>query len=307
MQLKRTLTTLAIGGALIAWGLAFIGSEPEAKQPRTSKPAPSPSNSEASTQGSVTTPVSAPKTSGSAASGSGMEITSPLALAQQGLHSADPYPIVLALREQRVVGSQAAAGYLLGQCFRASLIINRPTLKLQEAVNEPNYAARLAAKDQLSARCSRFSGEGVADLSFPIAGDTAGLAHQRAHSKFTTYGSSTADRKEAFVTLIEHGNWAPAKGPLLEIAQWRQENWKDRREDYALAYMIAEHLALAQPNARLPDIRLLMNCLESGECLQRPEQWADKLPPERRTAVLALANSMAVAMRARDLRPFLGE
>jgi hypothetical protein len=228
---------------------------------------------------------------------------------KDGYTTRDPYPLAIALREAKEKGSFAASKEIVGACIQALIAIGGPPNRhssTQDA-QDPQLQARLQAKQEIEVRCSRFSGQDVHSLNFPLPGDHYGERFQQALAALND-GAGMKREIEALMEVVGQGV-VPSRAMLstvIEARTWRGESWRDRREDFDTALNLAIRLATTSPTEGGSDIRDLTSCYFGARCgsggLRTGLQY---FPADRRVAVEALVVDMQKALQSGDLEPFL--
>jgi hypothetical protein len=223
--------------------------------------------------------------------------------------SRDPYPTAVALYHARQRGTFAAAFELQVTCLEGLATISWPPNQLaaQPTADDEYLPARLAAKQEIEVRCSRFTGQDILALAHPVTGDTHGERYRRVLDVFAQ--SSRPDRElHAVAEAFSQGMGAAKDNhpAISEAKVWRGESWRDRPQEFEWAIRLASRLATSDLEVGASsDLRDLIACYRGGQCKSYIDNVLANFPVERRGVVENLARDMAAAMQAGDLQLFM--
>ena len=289
---KLAAAAAVVGAALIGWGV-FGGSEqPDAQlNPRqqavTQAPAPvAPVVAATATP----TPAAAPVVVGKTAT--------PWTAAYT---SRDPYPTFIALREARQKGTFGAAYELHNACLQGLAAISKPPNAFGGFAVDGQHAARLQAGQEIQVRCGRFNDDALI-YAEALPGDEYGQRYRKALDAL----SEGVGGPDALAEIAAQGMAATATARLQTPRHWRGESWLGREQEFITAVSIAARTVTGAPDGGV-DLRDLTSCYRGSKC--GVDYVQDRLrfhPADRHAAIRALAQDMAAALRAGDLKPWKG-
>jgi hypothetical protein len=216
------------------------------------------------------------------------------------LASDDPYPAMMQLRAARQPGSFAKAHEIRNACLEASLALRSQGTPPLEP-NQPNYSARLRAKEVLSKRCSRFDEKSTVDTG-PLADDVNGLNYMEATAahRSSSILLDSAQFKTTVQELARQGRLDQAIDWLPLAKKWNGESWADAPEALGTALMLAKLKATSEPGMAERDIRLYLKCYRGGLCAKDYDDFLINVPENQRQRVLKTADEMAAIFRTND-------
>lgn len=215
------------------------------------------------------------------------------------------YASVQAQRQARKPGSFASIIKLIQPCLAYHLNEGRAVLAAPGVANQPNYAERVKAQQQLAARCSSLDQESLWGLLEPLPGDEEGKRFQVAQKRLGVL-SREPGLVEAVEEMLRQGNAADVLGrATARHPYWQGQLWEGGPEEYGLALQLAEYQAHSLPGRERDDLRMLADCMAYDICSYNATSTIRKLPPARVGPVLALADQMAEALRQANYGAFV--
>ena len=222
-----------------------------------------------------------------------------------GFYGGNLYASVQAQLQARKPGSFASVIKLMEPCWAYGLNEARGVLAAPGVANQPNYAERVNAQQQLAARCSSLGEETLWGLSGPLPGDEDGKRFQAARKRLGTL-SREPGLAEAVEEMARQGRAAEMLGhATASRPYWQGQLWEGGSDEYGLALQLADYRVHSLPGRERDDLRMLADCMAYDICDYDATSAIRRLPPARVGPVLALADQMAEALRQGNYDAFV--